>query len=271
MTTLRDLTFTGSDFQTGSLIKASEMNDKFVKIVEDLNYHLSMIEIAIDKLSTIEPDASVSQSISEMITLVNASVYDLSKRVMPSTAAYTTNLTSAITTHTTTTHAGTTIRGSPYTYSDTPSALVTSSTRTMLDEVRNLQRMLYVLSGLSGWTSTPARSINTLYNAVVTYSGSKSFTGDIRYLSAAGSYSFLATDYLVIDSSPAIPDVIYYLPSAVTYNGKKIMFIASTGGAGTSHYSKVYYGSTLLVSSNTYHTTYTFIAIGSLNKWERVT
>ncbi|MDD4247523.1 MAG: hypothetical protein PHT13_00195 [Methanosarcina sp.] len=266
MTTLTDLTFTGSNFQTGELIKASEMNDKFAKIVFDLNYHLSMIQTALDKLNTIEPGASAPQSITEMIGLVNASVYRLAKSIMPTTVGYTTNLTSAITAHQTTTHGGATIRGGPDAYTTTPSGLVTSSTRTMLDEVRNLQRMLYILSGLTGWTDTPARSLGALYSEVSTFTGNKSFIGNIRLMSAAGGYNFQDTDYFVIDSSPAIQDVVYYLPSAVTYNGRKIIWGAAMGGAGTLHHSIIVYNGVQLANTNSY-ALYEFVAIGSINQW----
>ncbi|MDD3039587.1 hypothetical protein [Bacteroides sp.] len=270
MPELDDNIFEGSSFEPGTPIRADEMNEKFAQVMHDLNYHLSAIQAALDKLGTIEDGATAPQTISELIAILNASAYRIYKARMPSGISYDANLSSAMSAHSTTTHGVTTVQGISTAYTTTPTGLVTSSTRSLQDEVNNIRRMIKLITGATYWTDAPIKTVAQLKSQMDSFTGGTGFTGNIRSLTANGTYYFTETDYYIIDNSPtAGGETVYVLPSAVTYSGKVIEVESRAGTTDVAHRTKVFYNGVEVFNTNS-HYSVMFVAVGATNSWYRV-
>lgn len=198
-------TFTGSSYEPLTIIASAPINEDMAQILEDLTTHLAILRVAFNKLDTIDYYATGSLNAYEIVTKMNASYVRIDANNIFTNFGTLTGITSAISSHLNQTnysykHALSTIQGLTTTYSITPSSFVTSTSRTMADEINNIRYQIYKIIGKTTWVSSPTKSLNALNTAfnnfdphniqvnirLVTSNTSLSSTDSIVYVDTSG-------------------------------------------------------------------------------------
>lgn len=224
-------------------IDQSKVDADFNNIKTDLDKLLTEIQSIYSKLDTIETGATADQDALEIISVINASDYQIDVDNLDGTVVVDSELTNAIAAHKNTTtesemHPETSIKNTGLTYSNTPTALK-SSCANLLDEIKNIRFQIHRLNGKTNWTDVPDSDLTTLLNDL------QSLTSDLSthaanmdlhldgsepwktpLIQTTVSYTLQNTDYTVTCDTTS-NDIIITLPDASTvsnkiYNVKKV-------------------------------------------------
>jgi hypothetical protein len=163
----------GVGYSAGDLLKSSEMNSDFTHMLMDLDDHVEQMQSVYDKLDTVELNASADPSTLEIVNDINASLLRLSIDNMDITAKTYDQLNAYIESHrVASTHAlkhpAINVNGHSGTYTDTPTTLVTSATRTLQDELNNIRYIISLIINKSLWVSVPDATILNMYDTINT-------------------------------------------------------------------------------------------------------
>jgi len=172
LTTISNNTFIGPNqgeengYNPLTLIQSSKIDADLIQIMNDLDYHLSVLQNIYAKLDTVETGATADLTAEEIAVLINASTVILNDANIASTIARLTDVASAVATHKSTTvandmHPQTSIKNTGLTYSQTPVTLRTSCAN-LLDEMQNIRYQIHKINGKANWTDAPDSTITSL-------------------------------------------------------------------------------------------------------------
>ncbi len=169
MTTVNPPTSNGGSFEPQTLIRAEEMNAELDALVYDLNNIIANLQNVWDKLDTVEEGADAPLSGNEIIDLINTANNEISLSRLDE-AISGGDVAVGIENHRTTTtdskmHPATSIKGSGFTYTVTPSVFKTTP-KNLLEELENIKYAIHKIVGQANWVNTPVENLTALTAAL---------------------------------------------------------------------------------------------------------
>ena len=237
MTTVNPPTSDGGDFEPLTLIRAEEMNAELDAINYDLNYVTGVLQAIYDKLDTIEPGAGASLNSDQIISLINLGTSKINVERLSEDVSSGGDVVVAIANHRTTTtqgsmHPENSIKSTELTYSNTPSAYITSPVN-LLDELKNLRYAIHKVTGKTTWVDTPTENLTQLTAALDTVQSK--LNGIEVGATADMSANEILTELLKVDSNTSGLNSQYLNGQAASYYASTSALNAHVGNISNPH------------------------------------